>query len=396
MPAPWARGVPAPSGERVVALDGLRGLAALVVVLHHSLLALPQLADPYRSGRPPAEGVWAWLVYTPLHAFWQGSAAVYLFFVLSGYVLTLPALRPSFCWSSYLPSRLVRLYLPTAAALAWALVVYAVVPHVVRPGASWWISWHAVEVTPQRVGRDLLLVLGTDAINSPLSSLRWEVLFSLLLPLFVFLVRRLGRAWPVGLVGLLVLCGIGNQTDGHGRALFYLPMFGLGAVLAASRSHVGPWWERHVGGRRAGRAVLAAGVVLLSAHWALIGLGVTTTWLRTAGVVAELVGALLLVMAAIWSPAASRPLAHPVVRWLGSRSFSLYLVHEPLAVAVSLLLPLDAQLLTPVLTVPLALLLAEGFFRLVERPSHRLARTVGRRTAAAVVPVPARALRPAR
>ena len=42
------------------------------------------------------------------------------------------------------------------------------------------------------------------------------------------------------------------------------------------------------------------------------------------------------------------------------------------------------------------LLLAEGFFRLVERPSHRLARTVGARCTAAVVPLPARALWPAR
>ena len=70
-------------------------------------------------------------------------------------------------------------------------------------------------------------------------------------------------------------------------------------------------------------------------------------------------------------------------------------MHEPLAVAISMLLPLDEQLLTPVLTVPLALLLAEVFFRLVERPSQGFARGVGQRTAAAVVPAPARALWPA-
>jgi peptidoglycan/LPS O-acetylase OafA/YrhL len=386
---------PAPPGERVVALDGLRGLAALVVVLHHCLLALPPLADPYRSGRPPAEGVWAWLVYSPLHVLWQGPAAVYLFFVLSGYVLTLPALRASFCWSAYLPSRLVRLYLPTAAAVLLAVLVYALVPHEARPGASWWVNRHDLDVTPAWVAKDMLLVLGTNSLNSPLWSLRWEVLFSLLLPLFVFLARRVGRAWPVALVGLLVLCWVGGRTSGHGGALYYLPMFALGAVLAAQRRLVGPWWERRVGGRRTGRVLLVVGVLLLSTHWMMIGVGVTTSWVRTAGVVLELAGALLLVMTAIWSPAACRPLEHPVARWLGSRSFSLYLVHEPLAVAISMLLPLDDQLLTPLLTVPLALLVAEGFFRLVERPSHRLARGVSRRTTAAIVPGPARALWPA-
>ena len=32
---------------RLKALDGLRGIAALVVLVHHSLLVVPSLAAPY-------------------------------------------------------------------------------------------------------------------------------------------------------------------------------------------------------------------------------------------------------------------------------------------------------------------------------------------------------------
>jgi peptidoglycan/LPS O-acetylase OafA/YrhL len=59
-------------------------------------------------------------------------------------------------------------------------------------------------------------------------------------------------------------------------------------------------------------------------------------------------------------------------------------VHEPVVVAVGYLTGWTSPVVV-LLTVPLSLALAEGFFRVVERPSHRLARRAGtmveRRTA---------------
>ncbi|WP_156507383.1 hypothetical protein [Arthrobacter sp. OY3WO11] len=74
----------------------MRGIAALVVLFHHSLLTIPVLAAVYENDAVPVEDVAsvAWmLVHTPLHNLWEGKGAVYIFFVLSGVVLTLPVLR---------------------------------------------------------------------------------------------------------------------------------------------------------------------------------------------------------------------------------------------------------------------------------------------------------------
>jgi peptidoglycan/LPS O-acetylase OafA/YrhL len=66
-----------------------------------------------------------------------------------------------------------------------------------------------------------------------------------------------------------------------------------------------------------------------------------------------------------------------VVQWLGRISFSLYLTHDPIVVAVNTLLPIGMAWWTPVIAIPLALVVAVLFFRFVEAPAHRLAKQVG-------------------
>jgi peptidoglycan/LPS O-acetylase OafA/YrhL len=64
-------------------LEAVRGIAALIVVLHHYLLAF----DPGIHGRNHPYAAFS-LIRTPLYAFVNGSASVVLFFVLSGFVLS--------------------------------------------------------------------------------------------------------------------------------------------------------------------------------------------------------------------------------------------------------------------------------------------------------------------
>lgn len=99
------------SAGRIRQLDSIRGLAALTVVLQHCLFVFPLLFND-TSGQQHF-----WLLnifkYSPLHLFWSGSQAVFLFFLLSGFVLSLPFYRAqSVSYPAFIIKRICRLYLP--------------------------------------------------------------------------------------------------------------------------------------------------------------------------------------------------------------------------------------------------------------------------------------------
>ena len=66
----------------------------------------------------------------------------------------------------------------------------------------------------------------------------------------------------------------------------------------------------------------------------------------------------------------------PAVHWLGSRSFALYLTHEPLVVSLQNLLWQLPRAMVIGGGIGGSLLLAEAFFRVVEKPSHQFSRLV--------------------
>jgi len=362
------------SPGRFHALDGLRGIAALVVVVHHTLLTSPVLALPYLDPHQPLTGAARWLVYSPLHLVWAGGEAVLVFFVLSGFVLTLPFLRPgagpATC-TGYFPKRLARLYLPVLAAVALAAGWALLVPRDAYAGASWWLNAHDVPLTARAAADDAGLILrhGPGMLNGPLWSLRWEVFFSLLLPVYGWAAPRV---LPLaGVVGLMATVAVGSAT-GH-PTLVYLPIFGLGAILAVHHDRLHQLTRRW---RRAAAvpAAAAALVLLLARWWAPTGRAATGA---TGGLLdaATALGAVLVVVCFLCLPGVRRGAERPAVQWLGKRSFSLYLVHEPIVVSLALLLGprwQGAPLL--VVALPASLLAAHLFYLAVEAPAHRFAR----------------------
>jgi peptidoglycan/LPS O-acetylase OafA/YrhL len=80
--------------QRLRSLDGLRGVAAIVVVAYHSLLISPSLAEIVVNNQPAEPGsFWDLLLHSPLRILIAGNEAVIVFFVLSGLVLTLQVRR---------------------------------------------------------------------------------------------------------------------------------------------------------------------------------------------------------------------------------------------------------------------------------------------------------------
>jgi peptidoglycan/LPS O-acetylase OafA/YrhL len=393
MPAPTT---PVPvSKSRLTALDGLRGVAALVVVFHHIYLVA---GPPLRRGGGSAPGspYW-WVSETPLKILTAGSEAVLVFFVLSGLVVALPALRSSrFSWSGFLGSRVARIYLPVWASLVIGTALVWLHPRdlaAVTPG-SWVANSNATSATATTLLNQASLTIASYDINNVLWSLRWELAFSILLPLFVAVAVLIRRHWLIAVAAAFVLSVSGRLTDVD--ALRYLPVFFIGTLMAVRLDSIKEWARRRVSRprtRRWGIVLVVGSLVLLIFHWLVRPIIAPGT--LAGNVVAQLavLGAAGLVLAAIGVPFLRRALESPLSQWLGRMSFSLYLVHVPILATLTFLLGDDKWWLVALLTLPLALLTAWGFHHAVERPSHRLARSTSRVVATGAAKISARMTR---
>jgi peptidoglycan/LPS O-acetylase OafA/YrhL len=375
---------------RIYSLDGLRGVAAVVVFVHHVFLTQPALAEVYRAN-PGHQGGMAWLwTHTPLHLLWAGTEAVFVFFVLSGLVLALPTADGGrIDLAAYYPRRLLRLYLPVWAAVVLALGWSAAFPREWHKGDSWWLKEYASDPTAAGARGDLLMLHGPGTTNHVLWSLQWEVVYCLALPLVIVLLRIGRRLWwlkATAVMGAMVAgAGLNNS------ALWYLSIFATGTLMALERRRLARWACWLDDRQRADRWWGAACVVslgLLLTYWFVPVTGMQATGLGTVRGMQAL-GACGLVFVAWFAPRARDLLNSELVQWLGDRSFSLYLVHLPVVVAVTTYLGgrphLGGVLL---LSAVVAFPLAAAFHRYVEQPAHRLARTIGQRISNARSPEP--------
>jgi peptidoglycan/LPS O-acetylase OafA/YrhL len=372
-----------PGGARIVALDGLRGVAALAVLLHHLLFLLPGVSDlALEPGTPLPEagtGLWYWAATPGLAPL--GLLAVYVFFVLSGMVVTLPALRPGFDWLAYYPRRFVRLMLPVVASLvlAWVLMLIAasLPPAEAQSG---WAAYSSSSTDPRLVISGAELLYGDPRLNNVLWSLRWELLFSLALPLYVIVAVLVRRWWVLAIGGCLVIVSLSHVIGGP--VWLYLPIFLIGATLAVVLPKLVEWADGLPRPALVAVAVSALLVVVLL----LTARGKILSWLPPGTVfdaisqaLPVVVATIVVLVAALLRPA-GKVLSTAPVRWLGRVSFSLYLVHVPVILLVDILLNSLPWVARAPIAAVAALVIAELFSRLVEMPSHRLSRLVGHAT----------------
>lgn len=173
--------------ERLPAVDGLRGLAVLLVTLFHLW---------YRAGqRPFALGSLDLSVLTPLIL--NAGNAVALFFTVSGFCLFYPLARASLAgrpwprWSNFYQRRAIRILPAYWVALAVWLPLWLIAPAISgspMDTPDWWRQlWTHLTFTH---GLSDQTVMGIDAV---LWSLGTEIHFYAAFPLLAFLVAR----WPL-------------------------------------------------------------------------------------------------------------------------------------------------------------------------------------------------------
>lgn len=142
------------TSTRLHHLDGLRGIASFAVFLWHNFLAFfPGAVDP----QIPMQAPWLerWIFRSPLAILFAGDFAVYIFFVLSGFVITVRLFAqkdPDLVRKSFF-RRYVRL-MPPAAVTVFASYILLTTGLMYNKEASvlahsWWLAlnWSAVDAT---------------------------------------------------------------------------------------------------------------------------------------------------------------------------------------------------------------------------------------------------------
>ncbi len=346
--------------HRLAGLDGIRGLAALYVVMNHIFLrAFPG----YPVDNAPA---WAaWLIY--------GRFAVVVFIVLSGFSLALSPARHGWRLDGIarFAYRRARRILPAYwAALAFSLgVAWLIVP---PPGQG-------IPTTKTVLVNGLLVqnITRAPSPNRAFWSMAVETQLYILFPLLLLLVRRL-RAIVMLAAVTLVVVAVGIVGPHVSRldtfvirsapdlaALFAVGILAAGIVTASRARRSWPW----------GWLALAALAPVIAVIW---WQGSVWTLDHLYWVDLALGPAIACLLAALVTGHAKhlmRVLDSRPLRELGLSSYSLYLLHGPIVVVVyeefvapRLRTGAPAFLLTAALAVPLTIVLARIFAAVFEIP----------------------------
>jgi peptidoglycan/LPS O-acetylase OafA/YrhL len=374
------------SQDRFTSLDSLRGLAALTVLLNHLVLSIPGFAELLWADHSAVHKFsleWKHFIsFSVLHLFWDGPAAVLVFFVLSGFVLTLAINNKPMPYASYLLKRVVRIWLPFAAAIALMLIAWFFTHNFLLNDkySTWLAEISNSSVSPETIfGQFMMTGKRTDLTLNPIMwSLTHEMRISVVMPVIVFAVLRAPKFTVFAAILLVVpgsvfpwLYSIGSWSilASMLQTFSYLPLFILGGFIAIYKDNIRQTISMLNGWQLF--CVWAICCCLLEANWLFTEIAVLHYFLSG-------IGAGLLVALGFGSARFKSVLDHPVLTWLGHISYPLYLTHFiVLLVCARIGAYLDEPLPLTLMTAFLAsLAAADVFTRFIDKPSIGLARAL--------------------
>lgn len=363
LPSPQSTAHLAPPGGRFHELDSMRGIAALIVLFHHFILMF-------------YPGVLAQLDWRSvlLYPFASGRESVMFFFVLSGFVLTLPFLRgKSQPYFVFLWRRILRIYGPYLGALFLAVVGCAVWHN--RLGSAGWASGTWDRQVNLRSVMDHIVFLGDydySRYNTAFWSLVYEMRISIIFPAMFLVMNRLRLRYAAILVAASILIGVRASAT-----VEYASIFMVGILFAKNLDKFSEVYKSAAAWKR-WLIVLVAFLLYNGGH--LLNGGRLFSRLGDLPVVAATVGFMLV---GLNSFKARRVLNSAIPAFLGKISYSLYLVHATVLFALAAMLKDKiAPLEFFVLFISAAILLSWAFYRAVEAPFTQLSRNAGRRPVA--------------
>lgn len=348
--------------------ETLRGIAATWVFITHSMVI-------------------AEVAFWPLS---DGGIPVDIFVVLSGFVITLLIInRPEF-YLGYLFRRFMRLYplFIVALGLGWAtqsLAAGALAPILFGGWASpqWYAVVRGTAIVPNLllhltmfhgIVPDTILANAATAFSGPLWSISLEWQFYIVAPLFVALLKPHHHRPIVALLTVISIITLKHFVGRvwHASEPSFLPLRMLVFAVGVGSAHL---WTR----------AQASSLATLVAVWAI---ALVMLRLVHEDVIALAIWATVYTIAAThrrqrWSGSANALLLLRPLRWIGERSYGIYVLHLPvLYIASTRIVPAAALLgqcgtLVALLAVyPAVVALSALLYRFLEQPIIRWAKRV--------------------
>lgn len=371
---------------KITYLDGVRGIAAVVVVIFHFILAgYPAIT----SGNPAVahHAFESWLPYTPLYLFYSGSFSVAIFFVMSGFVLSYPFFKKK---SREVPisgafRRYFRLAIPVLLTSSLYFILMKadllsprILDGVSRFSYSDWLHriYHFQPSFASLVQQSLFSVFFTNhyQYNLVLWTMRIEFFGSLLVFGYLLLFGKSKFRW-LGYFALLFL------VDAPQYQAFILGMALCDLAYHGYLEKINIRWVKW--------SFLLLGLYCAAfPHYMQPGLVGQTSYAWTKGLFwlsdgykpwfIMILGATLLLIVVLTSNTLKRILNHSIFQYLGRISFSLYLTHFAVlssftaALFLTLLqyLPYNTSaLLSLLISFPIMMGVATLTYHWVDRPS---------------------------
>ena len=307
----------------IPALDGLRGIAILFVLIHHMTL--------YR----PDEGVSRWIATVPL----SGWIGVDLFFVLSGFLITgilLDTRDSKNYYSSFYARRALRIFPLYYLCLVLGLLLLPMLPELHRvivgpypvpPQSPYWLYLTNFSIADRGMVHGWLDVAWSLAIEEQFYIV-WAIVVYFCAP------RYLG----IFCVAMLIFGPLARASaiskgvepeDIYVITLFRLDGLAMGSLLA--------WAQRHAALPSSPKAILAIATACLAGMTAIIVTSGDAWWwnprMQQIGFSLIALGGATMLIGAVTQPASSiwtRALSAGWLRAFGKYSYCLYLIHLPI------------------------------------------------------------------
>ena len=370
--------------KRIESLDSLRGIAAFVVVIFHIMISFVLLYNANYLNKFDEKWTEA-ITLSPLKLFWAGNEGVLLFFVLSGFVLSLPFWNGRHLpYKAYLVKRFCRIYIPYIIIMfATTILVSFFYKYNNIEGLSSTFEnrWGNLPSVKDIIMYILMIDINTANVNGVVWSLYHEMRISIILPLFLLIMLKFNFiksffinigiclvSYAILIIGESFITSDLLLTISHGlrMTIYYCVFFLFGAYLAK-------YVNTFVFVKNSTFVKLSlftTSILIIEPRWVLHRVGLDYWMISN---VISVIGILLLLTAVIHSNLADRILTVKPLLWLGKISYSLYLVHIPIIMLSVILLSNTIGLIWSfIVAILISLVVADLTYRTIEVKSIKL------------------------